>query len=136
MSIRSRWLTVLFKSHISLFLAVLSTYQSEVFMCPIVIIELSISPLNYFSFYFLYYGFMLLGKFMFLIVMSVRRLVPLIIIKLPFMSLGTFFAFMSILSHINKPIPALLWISFEWHISLYSFRLKQICVLKFNMYLL
>lgn len=106
--IRSSWFIVLFKFLISLFLAFLSIYQSEVFMCPTVITELSISPLNYFSFLFLYFGFILLGIFMFIIVMSSRKIVSLIIIKLhSFLSLGIFFAFKSILFCIGIPTSAL-----------------------------
>lgn len=88
MSIRFSQFTLWFKSPISLFLAVLSTDQNELFIYPIIIIELSISPLHYFSLY--YFGFMWLGKFMFIIIMSVRRIVLLLTMKLPFLSSETF----------------------------------------------
>lgn len=58
MPLMSAWFILLFKSSISLLvchLDILSITESGVLMSPNIIIELSISPLNYISFYFIYF---------------------------------------------------------------------------------
>lgn len=63
LSVRSSWFKVLFKAPVSLVifcLLVLSIIESRILKSSTVIIELSISPLNPVTFYFMYFG---LGAF-------------------------------------------------------------------------
>lgn len=72
----------LFESFVSLLiicLVILSIIVSRVLKSPTIYVELSIATLNFISFCFMYFGALLLGEYMFIILTD--GLTPFIIIK-------------------------------------------------------
>ena len=100
MSLRSSWFIILFESSLSLLiicLVVLVIIESGVVKSPIIIVELSMSHFSFISFYFMYFGTLLLGAYIF-IVMSSQQTDPFIIIIYPSLPLVTIFVLKSTFS--------------------------------------
>lgn len=133
MSVSFIWLTVLFKSSVSLMifcLAVLSKIKSGVLKLQTTTVELSISPQNSVSFCVIYFEGLLLGAYIFIIVVFPWWIDAFIIIKCFTWFLVTIFSHKSVFLDISIATLALFWLQFAWHMLLHPFIVKSFMFLK------